>query len=154
MTPQEDLGQRLQRLEDIEAIKNLKARYCLYCDDNFNVDKIVPLFTPDAEWVATSFGPFKGHDQLRDFWTNITKRLTFAIHYVSNPIIEVRGDTAHATWYLLEPGTIEGKQAIWIMGVYHDDMVKIKGRWLFKRVQLDIHFRTPYDTGWAVQTTP
>jgi hypothetical protein len=29
------------------------------------------------------------------------------------------------------------------MGVYHDDMVKIKGRWFFKRVQLDIHFRTP-----------
>jgi hypothetical protein len=84
--PQEDLAQRIQRLEDIEAIKNLKARYCLYCDDNFNVDKIVSLFTPDTEWVATSFGPFKGHDQLRDFWTNITKRLTFAIHYVSNPI--------------------------------------------------------------------
>ena len=29
----EALAQRIQVLEDTEAIKKLKARYCAYCDD-------------------------------------------------------------------------------------------------------------------------
>ena len=41
----EDLARRLQVLEDIEAIKKLKARYCAYCDNQYDADGIAALFT-------------------------------------------------------------------------------------------------------------
>ncbi len=33
----EDIERRLRVMEDIEEIKRLKARYCSYCDDNYDV---------------------------------------------------------------------------------------------------------------------
>ncbi|MCH7908451.1 MAG: nuclear transport factor 2 family protein [Candidatus Hydrogenedentes bacterium] len=32
------LEARVRRLEDIDAIKRLKARYCSYCDDQYDVE--------------------------------------------------------------------------------------------------------------------
>ncbi len=42
------LEQRIQVLEDIEAIRKLKALYCAACDDDHNPDKLGPLFAQDA----------------------------------------------------------------------------------------------------------
>ena len=39
---------RLRRLEDIEAIKRLKARYCAACDDGYDPDRLAALFTEDV----------------------------------------------------------------------------------------------------------
>ena len=36
-----ELQARIARLEDIEAIKQLKALYCEICDDDHNPDRIV-----------------------------------------------------------------------------------------------------------------
>jgi hypothetical protein len=41
MTTIEELTKRVQQLEDIEAIKQLKSRYAEACDDNYNAEKIV-----------------------------------------------------------------------------------------------------------------
>ena len=147
----EELERRVQVLEDIEAIKKLKALYCLYCDDNFNADALVGLFATDAVWEGDDLGRHQGHEAIRSFYKAIVRRLTFAIHYVANPVIQVQGDRAHGTWYLLEPGTIENNQAIWIMGRYTDDYIKVDGRWLFSKVTLNIMVRTPYEDGWAKQ---
>ena len=45
----EDIERRLRALEDVEEIKRLKARYCTYCDDNYDADKIARLFVEDAD---------------------------------------------------------------------------------------------------------
>jgi len=45
-----ELEKRITVLEDIEAIKKLKARYCAVCDDNHNPEKITTLFAPDGIW--------------------------------------------------------------------------------------------------------
>src|SRR5262245_54135314 len=44
------LEQRLTRIEDIEAIKQLKARYCAIADEDHNPDKITTLFVEDGIW--------------------------------------------------------------------------------------------------------
>ena len=44
----DQLAERLQVLEDIEAIKRLKARYCAQCDDGYNPDGIASLFVEDG----------------------------------------------------------------------------------------------------------
>ena len=90
----EDLERRLRVLEDIEAIKKLKARYCAYCDNNYDADGIAALFTEDAVWDGGNFGRYEGREAIRTFFRGAPRIFPFAIHQVMNPIIEVEGEQA------------------------------------------------------------
>jgi len=56
----ERIERRLQVLEDAEAIRNLKARYAALCDNQYDADGIVMLFTEDALWESPGLGRFEG----------------------------------------------------------------------------------------------
>jgi hypothetical protein len=45
---EDEITRRITALEDIEAIKRLKAEYCDICDDEHNEDRIVSIFTEDG----------------------------------------------------------------------------------------------------------
>ena len=62
------LEQRVQALEDINAIRHLKARYAAYCDDHYNPEGIAALFTEDAVWESQGLGRFEGRDDIREFF--------------------------------------------------------------------------------------
>ena len=148
----EDLERRLKVLEDIEEIKRLKARYCAYCDDSFDADGIAGLYTEDAVFDSGSFGRAEGREAIRNHFKKASPILPFAIHMVLNPTIEVDGDRAKGTWYLLQPCTFaEGNQAVWGSGRYDDEYVRANGEWKFKNVKLTSFFWTPFDQGWAKQ---
>jgi len=145
-----DLEDRLRRLEDIEAIRALKARYCAYCDDDYNPDGLAALFTEDAVWDGGRLGRFEGRAAIRAFFAEASKLISFALHNVMNPMIEVDGDTATGRWYLLQPCTLaESNQAIWLSAHYHDRYRRIGESWQFESVVIDLKFLTPYDEGWA-----
>jgi ketosteroid isomerase-like protein len=141
---------RLRALEDIEEIRNLKARYAAACDDNYNADAIAELFAEDAVWDAGALGHAEGRVAIRKFFSRSAEFFPFAVHNVMNPIIEVDGDRATGQWYMLQPATLaKGNQAVWLAAVYHDEYVRIDGRWMFKRLRVTLHFLTPYEEGWA-----
>jgi len=100
------LEQRVQALEDVNAIRHLKARYAAYCDDQYNPEGIAALFTEDAVWESKGLGRFEGRDAIREFFRGASQLFTFAIHYSLNGQIDVQGDTARAQWYLLMPCTL------------------------------------------------
>jgi hypothetical protein len=50
----EELARRVTRLEDIDAIKELKARYCSICDDDHNPDRITTIFSDDGSGKAAA----------------------------------------------------------------------------------------------------
>ena len=50
MSELEQLATRLQVLEDIEAIKKVKAEYCAHCDNGPNAQGIGALFAEDGVW--------------------------------------------------------------------------------------------------------
>ena len=58
----DDIDRRLRVLEDIEAIKKLKSRYCYLCDDNYDADGLASLFTEDAVWEGGIRGRADGRD--------------------------------------------------------------------------------------------
>ena len=146
----EDLDRRLRMLEDIEAIKRLKRRYCAYCDDNYDADALAELFTEDAVWDGGVRGYNEGREEIRSFFKNAPQRLPFAIHMVMNPIIEVDGDTGTGTWYLFQPCTFaEGDQAVWGAARYDEEYVRTGGQWKFRSLKLTSHFWTPFDQGWV-----
>ena len=92
------LEQRVQALEDINAIRHLKAQYAASCDDHDNPDGLAALFTEDAVWESQGLGRFAGRDAIREFFRGASQLFTFAIHYSLNGQINVQGDTARAQW--------------------------------------------------------
>ena len=64
----ERLEQRLQALEDAEAIRNLKARYAALCDAQYDAAGIAMLFTEDALWESPGLGRFERREAIRDFF--------------------------------------------------------------------------------------
>ena len=59
------LEERLARLEAIEEIKALKARYCALCDADYDPDGLAALFLPDAVWDGGPFGRHEGQEAMK-----------------------------------------------------------------------------------------
>ena len=137
-------------MDDIEAIKQLKARYCAVCDDNHNIDTITTLFVEDGIWEGAGLGIHQGHDAIRALFKTFQERISFSQHNVMNPIIEVQRDRAHGSWYLLGPFTFrKGNRAVWLAARYEDDYVKVNGEWKFKHLRAIGRMTAPYEKGWA-----
>jgi hypothetical protein len=145
-----DLAKRITILEDIEAIKQLKAHYCGICDDDHNPDKITALFAQDGIWEGAGVGRHQGHEAIRKLFQEFQGRISFSQHNVMNPIIEVSGDRAKGTWYFLGPFTMrKGNRAMWLGARYEDDYVKIDGQWKIMHLRAIGRMAAPYEKGWA-----
>ena len=153
----QSLESRIRRLEDIEAIKQLKARYCALCDDGYDADQLTDLFTEDALWHGGSLGVARGREKIRKFFQNTPAVMPFAVHMVMNPVIEVDGDTATGRWYLFQAATLKAVEngadkrvdgALWGSARYDEEYVRVDGEWKFKSLRLTSRFWTPYDEGW------
>ena len=147
----EDLGKRVQVLEDIEDIKKLKHRYCALCDAGYDADALADLFMENAVWDGKELGRADGRNEIQEFFQRAPERLPFAIHMVLNPIIEVNGDRATGTWYLFQTCTYAGAeyQAVWGSARYDEEYVRVNGQWKFQNLKLTSHFWTPFDQGWV-----
>lgn len=145
-----DLEARIRSLEDVNAIRNLKARYAALCDDNYNPDGIAALFTEDAVWESVGLGSHVGREAIREFFRGASQLFTFAIHYSLNSQIEVDGDTASAQWYLFMPCIVGAdNQAMWRAGIDTENYVRIDDQWYFARKHSVGLFNTPFDEGWS-----
>ena len=151
----EQLVARIDRLDAIEAIRELKARYADVCDTGYDPVRMRPFFTEDAVWDGgPRFGRHEGVDAICDFFAGISSEITWALHYMVAPIIDVADDarSASGTWYLLEPCTIAtpgGPRAMVITGRYADRYRLERDGWKFSEVKLDCQTISPLDEGWA-----
>ncbi len=145
-----ELEKQITVLQDIEAIKRLKAEYCDICDDDHNQDRIVQIFTEDGIWEGKGVGYATGHAELRKLFKNFYDRISFSQHNVFNPRIEVKGNEAHGIWYFLGPFTFrKDNKQLWLAARYEDDYVKVKGTWKFKHLRAFGRMAAPYEVGWA-----
>lgn len=129
---------------DRAEIEDLMARY-LFAIDYFDWDAYVATFAPDGELEFAS-GTSKGRDAIRTAVTNFSKGIGKFYHTADgNPAklrhvilqstIRVEGDHAWARSLWLEMANHgEGDQPkIGTYGMYEDEMVKLDGRWLFRK---------------------
>jgi carotenoid cleavage dioxygenase len=131
----EELGKRLQNLEDIEKIKQLQIRYVnglMKC----TWDEVVDMFTEDALVDLQAHGPHKGRAEITELFHkkvgrgHIGQEGDFVVH----PLIEVDGDKATGSWllYLQMPyprKRMSGQETDWSQGYYEMEYVKINGEW-------------------------
>jgi hypothetical protein len=160
------LEARLGVLEDVEAIRVLKARYGELVDERYaggaprgpaELDRIAreiaDLFTDDALWEGGgALGTCRGRAAIRERFAAPT--LSFSWHYFVKPRIEVAGDAARARWDLLAPCTSREGRALWMAGVEDDEYRRVAGRWLHSRMSLRVVFMAPHDRGWAPKPGP
>jgi hypothetical protein len=135
--------QRIQRLEDLEAIKQLKAEYCRWSDRGYaragdDPERVAALFTQDGWW-----GDSERRPAIRDLFSQFQRRLPFAIHYALNPVIELDGDRAAATWHGLIALVTDAGDGVWVGGTYHDELVRTDAGWRFRRLEFVQAFRDP-----------
>lgn len=139
-----DLEQRIARLEAIEAIKQLKARYCEICDDDHNPERIASVFAPDGIWEGAGFGKAQGHDAIRELFRGFQKLISFSQHNVMNPQIQVDGDRATGSWYFLGPFTFrKHNENKWLVLRYDDDYVRIDGQWVYQHLRANLRAESP-----------
>jgi hypothetical protein len=157
---------RLRVLEDVEAIRLLKARYGELVDERYAAGaprspaeleriagEIADLFTEDALWEGgAALGTCQGRAAIRERFAAPT--LAFSWHYFVKPRIEVTGDSARARWDLLAPCTSREGRAMWMAGVEDDEYRRVDGRWLHQRMALRVVFMAPHDRGWARKPGP
>lgn len=154
----EQLEARVRRLEDIEAIKQLKAAYCAACDDGYDADRLAAQFTDDAVWDGgRTFGRVEGRAAIHRHFAGAGDRITIARHQVMNPIVEIDGDDpdrATGHWLLFQPCTNagpDGEQAVWLAATYADTYRRVDGVWLIASTTIEVAFFTPFDAGWTEQ---
>ena len=135
MAEQADLEARIQRLEDIEAIKRLKYKYarCLDCKD---WDRLAECFTEDAV-VDYSQGKFhyEGTKAILQFLTdNLGSHDRITSHQMCQPEIELTSPTtANGSWAMRDY-VIDKTLNIGVSGAafYYDEYVKRDGEWRMK----------------------
>ena len=148
------LEERVQRLEDVEAIKVLKAEYCAYCDDHYDRDGIASLFVEHGVWDGGFIGRFEGNEAIRDHFVGGSSIMVFAIHHVTNPLITIGEndpDAANGQWYLWQPctQTTRSNRALWLAANYKDTYTKTKHGWQFVNMIITPKMFSPYESGWA-----
>jgi hypothetical protein len=155
------LEQRIARLEDIEAIKNVIVRFARGADDGCNPDMLRPLFTDDAVFDVGELDTYRGGDEIvRKMHANNKTGFYWTIHYLISPVITIADDgrTAEAFYYLWEPAATprpgDQDQAYWIGGWYDAKLVKNdSGQWRYQYLKLTIKLMSPYDEGWKAMPT-
>jgi hypothetical protein len=132
--------QRLRMLEDIEAIRRLKAAYCAVADDDHNGPALTELFVPDGTWSSSLGPPCHGHDAMRAHFDaiRVSGRIRHSSHMVMNPVIDVHGDTATGTWSFLMMYTSSNESRVRIVGFYRDTYVRVDGMWKFATLHAQV----------------
>jgi len=148
------LEKRLRTIEDIEEISKLKARYCNCVDGGWDrpthdYDAVTELFTEDGVWDAGEKLRGEGREGIREFFKN-ARSISFAFHRITNPIIEIDGDTATGNWHVMVALTHPDGRAVWIAGIYNDQFVRTGDGWKFRRLTFTQAFQTPYERSWGV----
>jgi hypothetical protein len=123
--------------EDYLAIQQLYIRMAYAADMN-DPDAYTSCFTEDGEYVGFREGGqphAKGHDELRALLARSTAAGENGYHWNTSPLIEPTNYGASGRCYLVhviahDNGSFEDvRHALY----YRDEVVKVDGRWLFRR---------------------
>ncbi len=78
------------------------------------------------------------------------------MHFATNPLIEVHGDTASGSWSALVTASFAAQGiAMWIAVRYDEDYVRTPEGWRFRTIAVTTKFATPFDgPGWVRSRMP
>jgi ketosteroid isomerase-like protein len=133
---------------DVIEIEQVLYRYC-FAVDMGTPDEVAALFAEDAvlKPVYTGGEAVTGRAAIREWYVNYQKNTrgatTHLRHTVTNPVIDVTGETASARCYLTADSLSKASgKASWSAGYYLDRLVKRGGAWQFAERQIHVNYAT------------
>ncbi len=116
------LTDRIQRLEDIEAIRSLKARYWHRCDMK-DVEGVRECFADGPISIRyDGTGSHAHRDSLYDLFAAISLHENIVeLHHGGPPQIDIDGDSATGIWSLSYHLMDTNKGTIHVVGGYYSD---------------------------------
>ncbi len=135
----QDIGRRLQVLEDLEAIRNLHRDYIFWVN-NREWDKVVECFANDAQVQVFYHSRSDGIQQIRHLFFNEIAKVNAGkgrdAHFTTMPVIQVYGNQASGHWmlYILISDPVTGNALKNHQGRYQCEYVKLDGHWKFSKL--------------------
>jgi hypothetical protein len=147
--------------DDRAEIENLSNRYMVAVDAG-DIETVMATWADDGvlDWVG---GVENGKEAIRKAMSNFGGSRKTAIpdgatsrprtrHHVINHVIDVNGNTAKtvAYWFAFTNNTPQKDVQVMYFGHYEDELVKVNGRWLFKKRKVyneSLHNRAPFYPG-------
>jgi len=139
------LTARLQRLEDLEAVRATVHDYC-NCVDRADFGALGDVFTEDAELelmgLARSFdGTYRSRATIvDDFYARTSNPSSYGFmtgHIATNLQIDLHGDTATTLGYFFE--IVDG---LLLIGTYQHRLRRDPDRWRFAFLRIAIRYRS------------
>jgi hypothetical protein len=125
----------IDKLVNIEAIKNLRILYSHYLDSN-RLEELTHLFTVNAI-VQTDRDPWHGRDGIFDGLNKAFKEYDKNnhgnypfLHAVTNHWVEITGPTT--------AGRPANESPLLLLGLYADEYVLIDDKWYISKSKLDL----------------
>ena len=138
MTDLSDLEKRIRIIEDIEAIKKLKAKY-FRCVDKKLWDEMEEVWVEDA---VADYGMgielLQGRKAILEFLKkNLDRDSMISVHQGHNPEIKITSDTtARGVWVLNDRLIIQTIATLNGWRYYEDEYVKVNGEWKKKSTKI------------------
>ena len=133
-----DLSKRIESLEAISAIKDLKFKYWKACDTKKPIT-VLKCFHPDkVEIDFEDFGIFhSAQDMVDKYRMNSCHDHLIENHSGKNPIINIHDTYSASGMWSMAYSLVDTKKNIIlnISGRYQDLYVKIKNQWLIKETK-------------------
>jgi len=122
-------------IEDRFAINDLFVRYAGALDAG-DAATVIDCFTEDATLVSPAVGEHSGRAAFTAFAQRFARFQAGGSqlrHVISNLMMRVDGDRAHASCYLTAFLTRNGKSNLLAPGRYECELRKLDGQWRFQR---------------------
>jgi hypothetical protein len=157
MPSDDELGRRLRRLEDREAIRDLHNQYCFIQDRGHashaesDVRAFLGLCAPEAVWDNSPDGSraHRGHDAIAAYLRQLWARFQSCMHFVHNLSIVFEGEgLARGRSSFDAVGDIDG-EAFVAAGYYEDEYVRSAQGWRFRLHREVPFFFVKTKDGWA-----
>jgi uncharacterized protein (TIGR02246 family) len=116
-------------IEDRFGINDLFVRYTCALDAG-DAGTVIDCFTEDGTLVSPAVGEHTGRAAITAFAQRFGSQLR---HVISNLMMTVNGDRAHATCYLTVFLTRDGKSQMLAPGRYDCELRRQAGQWRFQR---------------------
>lgn len=163
----------IRRAADVEEIQQLMARYVqnVHKMDYLTIlEKLMAADNPEVSFEYMESGMYCGPEQVRAYLTALHESFQtprdktgyMGLQHLTTPkiIVSEDGQRAAGEWTILSPwamqacpypGNARKLTALWFIGRYSNEFIKVNGEWKILKVHLVSYARTPFEEGWIRQ---
>ena len=126
------LEQRIQTIEDRQALQHLLSSYLVALDDLSDIEHALSFFTEDAvfDMSAMAYPSCHGIDALREFFTGVFSNLTHSAHFAANfKIKSLEQNSATAQSHAIAMGQPAEGERVMVYVQYHLEFKRLDSNW-------------------------